>query len=457
MNWRTSGDTTLSAFRALLPPNSEIVKRGEVEAIFYAAQPFTRLMAGMLKAESSFATHFNSVPASMNNPLNLRRRGEPSFQSFASIADCVDEWRDRIISPTYAYRNTVTVRDLINIYAPSFENDVDKYVTTVEAVINQLPPLSAGGKESPVSAPLVFGRVPHPPFQDRPITKPEGKGQNNLGKRTPKGNVWHRMLGTLNGTDGWFRRPDVGALTDYGIGVASIDGAALDGVIYRWNDPYGYQSGWASGQVIAPYGDGLAFINKYKIDAVNRDQVSTEVSGEYDTPLTEKSRQSIAALAAYFADQYGIPWNEFPIAPQDGFSFIRWHQEFTGPQEKACPGSVIMAETPDLIERTRAIMKRWQENPEIEFPDEDPDPEPEKHTIPEGHTFESLRRLYGAFIHPTTGKEERFDLSTAPSQVWLAHGKETGLWPSAQEIIRRGNGNELYRWEGGFSWERQKG
>lgn len=455
MNWRTSGDTTLSAFRALLPPNSEIVKRGEVEAIFYAAQPFTRLMAGMLKAESSFATHFNSVPASMNNPLNLRRRGEPSFQSFASIADCVDEWRDRIISPTYAYRNTVTVRDLINIYAPSFENDVDKYVTTVEAVINQLPPLSAGGKESPVSAPLVFGRVPHPPYVDKPIKKPENFGQNNLGKRKVKGVVYHRVLGSLNGTYQHFTNPTVAALTDYGVGVLAQDGAALAGVIHRWNDPLGYQSGWASGPLDEPYGDGLAFWNKYGTNAINQHQASIEISGYQTTPLDEKSRESIAALTAYWADQYEIPWDVFPIAPQDGFSFVRWHQEFTIGSGKECPFIVVMSETNDLIERARAIMKRWQENPEIEFPDEEPDPE--KHTIPDGHTFESLRRLYGRFTDPTTGKEERFDLNTAPSQVWLAYGKDTGLWPKAQEKIRRGNGNELYRWEGGFSWERQKG
>jgi hypothetical protein len=66
-----------------------------------------------------------------------------------------------------------------------------------------------------------------------------------------------------------------------------------------------------------------------------------------------------------------------------------------------------------------------------------------------------LRRLYGRFIDPTTGIEERFDLNTAPSQVWLAYGKKSGLWPKAQEKIRRGNGNQLYRWEGGFSWERK--
>jgi hypothetical protein len=331
------------------------------------------------------------------------------------------------------------------------------YHTKLLATMRRLFP-ATGESENAVS--VTFGRVPHPAFQDRPITKPEGVGQNNLGKRSVKGVVWHRILGSLWGTDTYFRRSDVKALTDYGVGVLATDGTANAGVILRWNNPLGYQSGWASGSYSAfhAYGDGAAFAKKYGINAVNRDQVSIEISGFQTTPLDEASRNAVAALTAYWADQYGIPWNVFPIAPQDGFSFVRWHEEF-GPDlgAKKCPFDVVKRETNDLIERTRAILKRWQENPEIELPEEEPqpDPEPEKHTIPDGHTFESLRRLYGRFIDPTTGIEERFDLNTAPSQVWLAYGKKSGLWPKAQEKIRRGNGNQLYRWEGGFSWERK--
>lgn len=236
-----------------------------------------------------------------------------------------------------------------------------QYATKVLAVMARLFPAQAGESEEPVS--VTFGRVPHPAFHNRPIFKPEGKGQNNLGKRSVKGVVWHRMLGSLNGTDGYFRNPSVGALTDYGIGVTGTDGKALNGVIYRWNDPYGYQSGWASGPLSAPYGDGLAFYNKYGLNAVNRDQVSIEISGQYGTALTPESRQAVAALTAYFADQYGIPWDQFPIAPQDGFSFVRWHQEFTGTAEKPCPGTVVIRETNDLIELTRQIMRQYQEQP----------------------------------------------------------------------------------------------
>lgn len=309
---------------------------------------------------------------------------------------------------------------------------------------------------------IIFGRVPHPAYQDRPIAKPEGRGQNNLGYRMIKGVVWHRILGSLWGTDTYFRRSDVNALTDYGIGVAAKDGAANDGLILRWNNPLGLQSGWASGPVNGAYGDGLAFVNKYGIDSVNRDQVSIEISGDQLTPLSEKSRQSIAALTAYFADQYHVPWDKFPIIPHDGFSFVRWHQEFTIGSGKQCPFKVVMDETPALIERTRAILKAWQENPEIELPVEEPveqEPKPEepKHELPKGKTIEALRRQYRTAVNPVTKQEEGFDLNEQASQMWLAHTKRTGRFPFLVQIIRRGDGAELYQWSDGYEWERPAG
>lgn len=256
--------------------------------------------------------------------------------------------------------DVVNVDDLNIIYSGdratwAVDPDYDRKIIALHAAL-----FGQEGTVTDSSSLVVFGRVPHPAYHDRPIYKAPGVGQDNLGKRTPKGVVWHRMLGTLRGTDGYFVNPAVKALTDYGIGVASVDGADLDGVIYRWNDPLGYQSGWASGPVLAPYGDGAAFVNKYGINAVNRDQVSIETSGQYGTPLTAASRLAIAWLTAYYADQYGIRWDEFPIAPQDGFSFVRWHQEFTGPAEKVCPGEVIIGETADLIAQTAEIMKKYQ-------------------------------------------------------------------------------------------------
>lgn len=330
-------------------------------------------------------------------------------------------------------------------------------------VFPQLP----NQQEEPM-ADLQFGNVDHPPFTDRLITgKPEGVGWSSLGQRSIKGVVWHRIVGYLWGTDTYFRRNDVSALTDYGVGVAAADGTDDDGLILRWNDPRGWRSGWASGPYNAgdAYGDGKAFVDEFGVSAVNRDQVSIEIAGFVDTPLSERARDAIAGLTAYYADQMGVPWDQFPIWPEHGYSVIRWHNEFTGLNYKTCPGTVVMSETDALIERTRAVMKRHQVITVDPKPEPLPDPEPEdKHTLPEGMSSELAARLYGRYAAPWDGTMYTFDLGRAAPQVWLARGKRStpdgkpwsyGAWPALREVIRRGDGGVVYRWEDGSTYERE--
>ena len=172
---------------------------------------------------------------------------------------------------------------------------------------------------------LTFGKVPHPGFLDRPIDKPEGNGWDNLGKRQPKFVCLHRMIGSLRGTDAYFRLPSVGALTDYGIGVEATDGKADAGVIMRWNDPLGYRSGWASGPVSAPYGDGACIVSKYGINAVNRDGVSIETSGNYDTPIDDFAFGELAKLCAYWCDFMKVPYDMMSANSAIGCSAFVWH------------------------------------------------------------------------------------------------------------------------------------
>jgi hypothetical protein len=210
---------------------------------------------------------------------------------------------------------------------------------------------------------IQFGRVPHPVFEDRLIFKAGGtdtSGWSALGKRQPKGVVLHRMVGSLRGTDIYFRQPKTGALTDYGVGVAVQDGAETAGRIYRWCDPRGDRSPWANGKIREPYGDGQKFLNLYGATLVNRDLVSIEISGMYETALDEKARQAIAGLIAYWGDQYAIPADDFPWVEKDGRNFTIFHQEFTIGTGKICPGPVVMGEIDDLVARAQRIMRTHQ-------------------------------------------------------------------------------------------------
>ena len=144
--------------------------------------------------------------------------------------------------------------------------------------------------------------------------------------------------------------------------MEGTDGLLNDGVILMWNDPRGQRSPWANGTVDKPYGDGLLFVSRYGTGAVNRDVASIEISGRtWGAALSERSRQAIAALTAYWADQYKVSWETFPVIPGEGNrSFVVWHQEFTIGTGKVCPGQQVMSETGDLIRRAKEILRNHQ-------------------------------------------------------------------------------------------------
>lgn len=245
-------------------------------------------------------------------------------------------------------------------------------------VREQGPPVSpVVGHETPAIGSLnqevAFGNVPTPAFEARPIelslrgedrsiSKPEGQGQQDLGPRQVKGVVLHRMYGTLRGTDQFLRDPETAALVDYGVGTVGTDDAADDGMIFRWNDPEGQQSGWANGPYTEAEAseDARAFVSQFGVGAINRDLVSIEISGLVEDPISEKAIEAVAGLCAYWADRVGIPWDTYPLNPTTGLPFVYWHNEFAGIKIKVCPGQVVMEATPQIEARTKEILQRYQ-------------------------------------------------------------------------------------------------
>ncbi len=208
---------------------------------------------------------------------------------------------------------------------------------------------------------IQFGKVPMYGFADRRFrveNKPEGVGWNNLGRRQPKFVALHRMLGSLVGTDGYFARNDVAALTDFGVGVEVTDGSKA-GHIYQWSDPTGFMSGWASGPVSAPYGDGKRIVDRYGVVAVNRDGVSVEISGRETTPIDDVSWKEIVHLCAWWVDFMRIPYNT-RVNPATGINYLIWHNEFTNGTGKQCPFDVVRTRTNQLYNDIAAFLRPYQ-------------------------------------------------------------------------------------------------
>jgi hypothetical protein len=287
---------------------------------------------------------------------------------------------------------------------------------------------------------LVFGNVKHPAYKDRLIPDFQNYAWDDLGQRWVAGVCLHTMVGTLLGTDVFFRQgANSPGLTDYGIG-GETDGEQLDGVIYRWNDPLGHPHpdvsanrwGWASGPCNGMEGDGPAFVKKYGANAVNGYLVSIERSdgGNPDRAPSSKYLNSCCNLIAYWADQAKIPWTSFPINPATGLTFVYGHWEFS---IKSCPAGV-RAWIGLIIERVRDILKAAQivivppsveEDPLADFPKSDV-------------------VLNSDTIWPNYGQG-------TISQAWAEYGSRTGIFnpPGQPWGTDEAQSTKLYCFEGG--------
>lgn len=301
---------------------------------------------------------------------------------------------------------------------------------------------------------LVFGRVPHPAYVDRLIPDSETNAWNDLGPRVIVGSCQHSMVGSLVGTDRWFRRSTKGSdpdgLTDYGIG-GSADGPDLDGVIYRWNDPRGRRAPWANGGVNGMEGDGPLFVRTLGVNAVNRDLVSIERSdgGNINTPLSPKQFESMCQLHAYWADQAKIPWTDFPKNPKVGIVTDMEHFEFA---LKDCPFPPVKTTINAQQTRIREILRQYQgevvtqpdpaPTPDpIPTPTPDPTPDPTPTPTdqwPNGWTTAELSARFGKMVtldltkSPMVTKASGFYEKGLISNAWVGRAVTEGITESSR-------------------------
>ena len=299
---------------------------------------------------------------------------------------------------------------------------------------------------------LTYGRVIHPPFQDRLIPDAATHAWDDLGQRNPVGVCFHTMVGTLWGTDGWFRFnaasgrwPD--GLTDYGVGV-STDGPQWDGVILRWNDPRGRRSGWANGGSDGLEGDGPIFVRTLGINAINRDLVSIERSdgGDITTSVSPKQFESMAALTAYWFDQAKVPWNQFPLNPHVGAGIVTHflHKEFA---TKDCPWAAVESRIDEFQDRIRAILKAAQTDNDATATQPVP-PRPHHDWWPQGYDVALLHERFDCLVRQLSNGQVRimgFDVNGVISNAWVARGVAEHLHakdlPKALTWYTHPNGN----------------
>lgn len=287
-----------------------------------------------------------------------------------------------------------------------------------------------------------FGNIPHPTVIDRLIPDLQNRAWDDLGARKLVGVCQHSMLGSLWGTDEYFRRGSASrALTDYGIG-GSTDGPQWDGVILRWNDPQGKAASvkidgvarpvsanrapWANGGSDGLDGDGPAFVRRLGVAAINRDLVSIERSdgGNELTPMSNRQFEAICALTAHWFDAVKVPWNQFPFNPNLGIVTHLLHSEFS---TKSCPFAPVSGRIAEIQQRIRQILKAGQEltTPVTATTTPPQGERPDAPWWPQGYDVAILRERFGVLERRESGgtiTPASFDERGVISNAWIARG-----------------------------------
>lgn len=201
-----------------------------------------------------------------------------------------------------------------------------------------------------------MGKTPFPPYQERLLPPKIGAGMDRGATKRSGATWWHRMVGTLRGTDAYFRLEWVKASTHWGIG-GSLDGAD-DGVIFQWvkmGDPL---IPWASGPWRDPgYGDGAKYVDEFGVYGINAYGDSIEFSGMTDTPMTVLQWQKGIWLSAAIAHDGGLS--------SDEFLWNMHHREACQPSYKDCPFPAVYKHT-DAYQRGIAATMAHYEGKRVE-------------------------------------------------------------------------------------------
>lgn len=313
---------------------------------------------------------------------------------------------------------------------------------------------------------MTKGLIPMPPTAmaiidvSRRYTSLACRGYDWLGYRPfPDALVLHRAQSPNSAyatLEGYFNQACCPALTD--MEVNHITGKGKRFV----NVPGDSPSGWASGPISAPYGDGKAFNDRWPYQ-VNTRAESCEILGRFNQPGTTSTIEDpvspaaqawLAQWMASRAHDYGITYLDFPtITKQGGRSYITWHEEFTYGTGKVCPGQTVKDLTPTIIEMAREIMRKAQTMGTSPMPS--PNPEtmaPDGQPYPAGLDEGICSIMFG--ILQQDGRTFGFNPAGVISKAWYSRGKASGQFPFLYEHFKdSATGREYFIFsDGAYIW-----
>jgi cell wall-associated NlpC family hydrolase len=161
--WRETGNTGFEQFLGAIsrtqPPATQsplVAEARELYEVLHDAG-LTRFAAAMLWHEKKNDTWRDTpIPARLHNPFSTKDRARPGeWEAFDSYAEAARAWVARIGKEPYPQDGSI--REFIEIYAPSVENDVERYITMLVDGINALAPENGDVSPNGARAPEFIG------------------------------------------------------------------------------------------------------------------------------------------------------------------------------------------------------------------------------------------------------------------------------------------------------------
>lgn len=365
----------------------------DFDAVYEAIKPHAITMLAIMAKE----TEYGRTAHGTCNGWNVFDDRDGEFTDFATWSDGAKSAIRRLTDPNFKggiYEPDISVAEFIQTYQggplcrtshyktcahgetkESIELSIRQFLDRANRIRVAAANVNAPKPEEPTTKPptkpkppsgiqkVTFGRVPPPSNYAEIIIAPDGVNGafDYLGARLARGQILHRMLGTLIGTNSYFQGEARNrALTDFGLGKGA-DGR-LDRVI-RWTKPGAGIAPWASGPADGIDGDGTAFYAKYRSDPIgvsifNRDCESFELEGQYGDPIPDDTYRALIEVLAWRADGFmHIPYYQYPVN-NDGVHCLLVHHEVTN--QKVCAGAVVDAKAAQIIRDVQARLEKFQ-------------------------------------------------------------------------------------------------
>lgn len=333
-SWRTLGNPDRETFRGKVSrswdgkgPSPMALEADAVYDVVSAAG-LGRLAVAILwheRKNDSWKADYG-LDRTFKNPFCMKDdiRGTGGWARYDSYREAAHDWQRRLLSPEGPYAKALSVSDLMHIYAPSFENDTQRYIDVICQEVDSMAATSGTTPTNPFPQPRLwdlsrdyaaFG------LSAAEARKLRGNCFPNRDGIKPTGIVLHIQEGTTRGSLAyWARTSGVQASSNV---MVQKDGSVLR-VIPDGDAP------WTNGDVQNPTPEAAKLLREAGSRNVNIVSLTIEAEGYWQDEMPAAQVQAICWQMWEWGQKYGIP-----LQPQVG---VYRHGWINSTSRANCPG-----------------------------------------------------------------------------------------------------------------------